>query len=315
MKSYIVLASMVFMVSAVSQKEAWEKYKVDYGKNFASGEEEEKRYGIFLENLRIIEEHNAEYEKGKVSYRAGINQFTDMTHEEFVGTLRYDSSAFKRNNKDKTVLESFYGVHAPDEIDWRTKGAVTRVKDQQSCGGCWAFSATGALEGQNFIKNGKLIDLSPQELIDCDDQSNGCEGGDARTAYGFAKLNGIESWDDYPFENKHGTCRRTKRKTVLRIKGFAEVVVSEEALKAAVATIGPISVGIDATDFDKYEGHGVHQGQQCSNDPSYINHAVLVVGYGTQDGNDYWLIKNSWGPGWEKMVTSSWQEMRTTHAE
>ncbi|CAH1173504.1 unnamed protein product [Phaedon cochleariae] len=203
---------------------------------------------------------------------------------------------FEGFGSELDILENVSST--PDSVDWIAKGAVLGVKNQGACGSCWAFSATGALEGQNAIKNKKLIGLSEQQLLDCSSSyGNGdCRrGGVMSFAFNYVKDHGIESEKDYPYKARKSQCRAVGSKSVLKIKGYKRVAKTENDLINAVATIGPISVSLDATYFHLYGG-GIFDHKSCST--TAPNHGVLVVGYGSQGDKDFWLIKNSWGGSW-----------------
>ena len=191
-------------------------------------------------------------------------------------------------------------VKIPESIDWRSKGAITPVKDQGHCGSCWAFASTGALEAHNFRKTGKLISISEQNLVDCCDISgcNGCKGGIMDSAFKYIKDNGgIDSEDTYQYVAADDKCRYNPENNVGTDLGSVRIEAkNEEELKKAVATVGPVSVAIDCPNsFFGYHG-GIFNEPSCSSD--HLTHGVLVVGYGTEEGHDYWLVKNSWGEGW-----------------
>lgn len=190
------------------------------------------------------------------------------------------------------------GGSVPDSIDWREKGAVVGVKDQSSCGSCWAFSAVAAVEGINQIATGNLISLSEQELVDCDTSVNeGCNGGLMDYAFEFIINNGgIDTEDDYPYKSRDGRCDSYRKNAhVVSIDGYEDVPVNDEnALKKAVAK-QPVSVAIEGSGraFQLYES-GIFSGS-CGLD---LDHGVTAVGYGSENGKDYWIVRNSWGTEW-----------------
>lgn len=174
----------------------------------------------------------------------------------------------------------------------------------------------GALEGQYYKKTGKSVSFSTQNLVDCDKRCDGCSGGEMEDAYQYIKEEGIYLEEDYPYQGKNKPCVANQSSPFLKISSYVHVLKNDENyLQKAVATVGPISVGIDATDeFQFYESGnsfpyiwqflhfivvtGIYRDQTCQNDEDSLNHAVLVVGYGTEKGEDYWIIKNSWGNDW-----------------
>jgi len=290
--------ALVCLGAASAQASHWESFKTVHGKSYGRIEDV-VRMLIFNANVLRISEHNLRHDLGLVSFRLGLNKFADLTPQEFQSFkgLRYNATAVAR--KGETFVPTVTDV--PDTVDWRDKGYVTPVKDQAQCGSCWAFSATGSLEGQHFAKTGKLVSLSEQNLVDCSGSygNQGCNGGLMDQAFQYIKANGgIDTEESYPYTAQDGTCHFKQNAIGATCTGFVDVKVNSESdLKNAVATVGPVSVAIDASNysFQLYNG-GIYDEPNCSS--TMLDHGVLAVGYGTDNGKDYWLVKNSWGPSW-----------------
>ncbi|KAG8178114.1 hypothetical protein JTE90_017461 [Oedothorax gibbosus] len=275
----------------------WEKFKSTFGKVYRVGEEGTRRQ-IFENNVAEIIKHNLEYDLGLHTHRLGLNPFADMVNDEFVKVM---NGYRMRNFPSSKTFNAQANYKAPATVDWRTKGIVTGVKNQEQCGSCWAFSTTGSLEGQHALKTGKLVSLSEQNLVDCSgpEGNMGCEGGLMDQAFDYIQQNGgIDTESSYPYTAEDGTCHYKKASSGATVSGHVDIPTGdEEALKQAVATVGPVSVAIDASQFSfqLYSG-GIYNEPSCSS--SALDHGVLAVGYGTEDGSDYWLVKNSWGASW-----------------
>ena len=262
--------------------------------------EETYRYGIWTETLDMIEKHNKLADEGKETYSLGMNHLGDMTQEEIVSTLNgYNMKERSENSTD--VFKPSPDFVPEDEVDWRTKGAVTPIKNQGQCGSCWAFSATGSLEGQHFLKVSKLVSLSEQNLIDCSksEGNDGCRGGLMVSAFKYIiKNNGIDTEESYPYQAHNEKCRFKKEDigaTEVSYKSIKKDSVN--GVMEACSKVGPISAAMDASlrSFSFYK-KGVYSDSKCSS--KRLDHGVLVVGYGTEDGEDYFLMKNSWGKRW-----------------
>lgn len=253
--------------------------------------------------MKAIQLHNQEYSQGKHGFTMAMNAYGDMTNEEFRQVMNgYQMHKHKKGTKK--FRAPLFHPH-PKSVDWREKGCVTPVKNQGNCGSCWAFSATGALEGQMALKSGKLVSLSEQNLVDCSHaQGNqGCNGGLMDNAFQYVMENkGLDTEESYPYTAREtGTCNYKPEYSAANDTGFTDIDQNEKHLLAAVTTVGPISVAIDAghTSFQFYQS-GIYYEPDCSS--SDLDHGVLLVGYG-YDGTDpntnkYWLIKNSWGKEW-----------------
>ncbi|XP_014246985.1 cathepsin L1-like [Cimex lectularius] len=281
----------------------WELFKLQHKKNYLSIEEEAFRKMVFIENKRYVIKHNLQYEKGIVSFKLGLNSRSDMLSHELAQSL--NGLKFKSRNDVPTVGSYFItpaNVELPTNVDWRKHGAVTPVKDQGDCGSCWAFSTTGALEGQHYRKTGKLVSLSEQNLIDCSKNVGnfGCDGGEMEYAFTYIRENGgIDTETSYPYEAQDDVCRYSPQYKGAVDTGYVKIPEGdEETLKAAIASVGPISIGIDANHNSLFNyKEGVYYEPECSTEN--LDHGVLLVGYGTtDDGEDYWLVKNSWGTSW-----------------
>ena len=261
----------------------------DFGRSYATREEFNARSKIFKDKLDFISQFNSDESN---THTLGINEFMDRTEEEMKKMLGY-----------KPELKTDYDVEILDDsnleasVDWRSKGAVTPVKNQGGCGSCWAFSTTGAVEGAMKLHgNGSLQSYSEQQLVDCSKANNGCHGGLMDRAFKYIETAPLMLESDYRYTGRDGSCKYNVSKGYGRVRSYKDVSRgSSSQLKAALG-LGPVSVAIEADkrDFQQYKS-GVITGSGCG---TRLDHGVLAVGYGTESGQDYFLVKNSWGSGW-----------------
>lgn len=262
-----------------SYMDHYNKYIIEYGKDF-----DYDNFDIFKNNLIFIEGHNQKNE----SYKLEVNDFTDQK-------ISSNNHFITSENGNYEINDS---IIVPMSVDWREKGAVTHVKDQANCGSCWSFSATGSIEGINVITNGKLLNISEQQLIDCstDYGNNGCEGGSMDLAFKYVIKNGLCSEKEYPYTAQEGSCEECD--TVVNITGYQDITSNDEKALKRVVSQQPVSVAIQANSrsFQMYSS-GIYSDLSCGNQ---LDHGVLIVGYGYDlfHDMDYWIVKNSWGPNW-----------------
>ncbi|XP_039475793.1 cathepsin K [Oreochromis aureus] len=277
----------------------WEEWKSTHRREYNGLGEEGIRRAIWEKNMRMIEAHNEEAALGIHSFEMGMNHLGDMTSEEVVEKMTGLQIPMNQERSFTLAMDDMPSK-IPKSVDYRKKGMVTSVKNQGSCGSCWAFSSAGALEGQLAKQTGQLVDLSPQNLVDCVTENDGCGGGYMTNAFQYVNENGgIDSEAAYPYVGQDQSCRYNASGMAAQCKGYKEIPVgNERALAVALYKVGPVSVGIDAqqSSFQFYK-HGVYYDPNCNKDD--VNHAVLAVGYGVNTkGKKYWIVKNSWGEEW-----------------
>jgi C1A family cysteine protease len=295
MKFIIFSALVAIAAAAVSETQygdeytnyKFESWRREHNYDFQPFEYVE-RLSMFRSNDKMIKEHNA----GDSTYTMGHNQFSHLSNDEWkamMGFTGVPTAPFREIN-------DFAGVTAANDIDWTTKGAVTPVKNQGQCGSCWAFSTTGALEGEYFLKNQNLKSFSEQQLVDCDHNGDqGCNGGLMDNAFDFIKSNGgICSESDYPYKGVGGTCKKSCSVVTGTAPSHTDVAQTKAALESAI-TQQPVAIAIEADQSGfQFYSKGVFTGA-CG---SQLDHGVLAVGFGTESGTDYWKVKNSWGTTW-----------------
>jgi len=275
----------------------FQRFVNKYNKVYAAGEFEQ-RFSNFKASLVRIAEKNAK--SRNATY--GINQFSDMSTEEFRTTILMKNPITpERKSADQVLTPK--NVEVPASLDWRQHGAVTPVKNQEQCGSCWAFSTTENVESM-WILAGKgsnsSVDFAPQQIVDCDTVDEGCDGGNPPTAYAYLiGAGGIESESSYPYTAEDGTCKFKKSEVVGKISSwkYATTEGDETTLQNNLISWGPLSICVDAEYWQDYTS-GVLTWEECA----YINeldHCVQLVGYNAEDSsNPYWIVRNSWGTSW-----------------
>ncbi|GMY05713.1 cysteine protease RD19A-like [Fagus crenata] len=282
-------------------------FKRKYGKSYATEEEHRYRFNVFQRNLRRARKH----QRLDPSAIHGVTQFSDLTRSEFRMTVLGLRGGL-RLPADANTAPILPTDALPEDFDWRDHGAVTSVKNQGSCGSCWSFSTTGALEGANFLATGKLESLSEQQLVDCDHEcdpeeagscDSGCNGGLMNSAFEYTlKAGGLMREEDYPYTGTdRGTCKFDKSKIVASVANFSVISLDEDQIAANLVKNGPLAVAINAVFMQTYVG-GVSCPYICS---KRLDHGVLLVGYGSagyapvrMKEKPFWIIKNSWGENW-----------------
>lgn len=286
----IILISLFFNVCSFEYRELFNDFLIKYNKNYDNSYEYNKRLEIFIENHKFIQQHNY----ANHTYTLGINHLADLTTDELNVGLEIG------RGKCNSFSSNYDYSSLPKYVDWRTKNAVTPVKDQGQCGSCWSFSASGAMEGSWSIATGDLISLSEQQLVDCSSGfmsygNHGCNGGLMDYAFQYAIDNGMCIESDYSYKAVQGTCDSSCKKYAT-FSSCEDVTANNQQDLAAAVSQQPVSIAIEADTkvFQLYKS-GVITGDDCG---TQLDHGVLIVGYGTENGQDYWLVKNSWSTSW-----------------
>jgi cathepsin F len=299
----------------------FQKFFINYDKNYSTMEDYQSRYLIFKENMRHINvtDFDTNSIEDEETWKNGLSPFADLTPNEFNQTylrevndtlpediepynFEEDSSDLKFLDTSTNSIETGRNLQSkklPSKWDWREKGAVTNVKHQGICGCCWAFSAVGNIEGLYFKKYKNLVSFSEQHLLDCNYMSRGCNGGTATSAFKYLiKAGGLMMGSAYKYKARKSTCKFKPSMSAVKIKGITSPGKDENKILQMLYKEGPLAVAINAKYLQFYRG-GVLDMSKYKCNPSQLNHAVTLVGYGsTSSGVPYWIAKNSWGSGW-----------------
>lgn len=301
--------NLLFLISLVGTNTSleWVNFKEAHVKQYKSLQDEVNRLGIFMENKKMISDHNTRHRLGLESYSMKMNHFGDLSDKEFeelyLSEEVVSAEELVSAEEGVTAEEAVANLTAPASCDWRA--SVPPVRDQGRCGSCWAFSAVGAVEGQVSRLTSEVVPLSPQQLLDCSFgkkyRNHGCRGGLPNSAFRYlADSEGLATEKEYPYKGKESqsvNCRHRGR----GVSGLVNIRRGdEEHLAVQLAAVGPVSVCIFATRQFKFYKRGVFSSSHCPK-KLRINHAMLAVGYGvSRHGRSYWLVKNSWGVMWGK---------------
>jgi len=295
--------------------EEWKTWKSEYRKEYSvHAGEELKRMEIWMENKAQIERHNRGYIEGKHSYTLRMNNFGDLSPEEFLAS---STGGIPLKESELASMKTFkrpkHLGDLEDYFDWRDSGIVTPVKSQGYCGACWAFAAIGALESDATYFRGSEVLLSEQNLLDCTSSygNNGCGGGNPSNSFRYVEDNaGVDTQDSYPYEGDMEDCTFSSSDVGENLSNFGRVTPGdEEAMRAAIRQYGPVTAGVYAGGdpcgsddlcnmWSQFYDGGVFESDVCGEHG--LNHFVLITGWGTDEdsGLDYWIIKNSWGTNW-----------------
>jgi C1A family cysteine protease len=279
--------------------EEFDAFLKTYNKEYI-GAEYAARLAIFHQNKAESARLNERARSRGKNTKFGVTKFSDLSKEEFAAQYL----GYRKISTETPVAVELEEPQAPlpAAFDWSKKGAVTPVKDQQQCGSCWAFSATEGVESAWFLAKGKLIEMSPQQIVSCDTVDQGCNGGDLPTAFAYVQSSGLETEAEYPYTSGNGdsgTCQYNQQDTVASISGFkyATTTGNETQMQVAMLTAGPLSVCVEADTWQNYNG-----GVMTNDCGDNLDHCVQVTGWNVDNSQSppvpYWIVRNSWNVNW-----------------
>ncbi|XP_072887645.1 cathepsin L-like [Hemitrygon akajei] len=274
-----------------------EEFKVAYNKSYAGEEEENRRFQIFVENMKKAQVMEDE-DKGTAEH--GVTKFSDMTDEEFeqfyLNPSMMNDTSWMQEMAKVPVAEPIENCRIRRQVDWRSCGAVTSVKNQMRCGSCWAFASIANLESMWFLKTKQLVSMSEQELLDCDRLDRACSGGYPYNAFrSIMQLGGMMTARDYPYRAAKHRCRFQQSRVIARVQTYRMIRPHENEMMRWVSSRGPIIIMMNSVAMKGYRG-GILRPTWCPS--TRLNHVLLIVGYGVERRMPYWIIKNSWGSNW-----------------
>jgi len=296
---FLLLALFVVVASSTSSTEdQFKEWMKEYGKSYHTVLEYYRKLAIFEENLKRYAALNEQ----STTVLHGPTQFSDLTHEEW--SKKYLIKDFTSPLRRGETVQFWSGAGAdpmpnayPTNYTWVSKGATTPIYNQEQCGSCWAFSTTESIESMNFLHGNPLTSLSMQQIVDCDKNDDGCNGGDPPTAYQYVmSAGGLETYADYPYTARNGKCVFDKSKISQSISSWHYVTKTrnEKEMQNFTYTTGPPSVCVDASTWDSYRG-GVYTRKDCG---TQLDHCVQIVGWTVVKDVDAWIVRNSWGKSW-----------------
>uniref|UniRef100_A0A7E4VMN1 Pept_C1 domain-containing protein n=1 Tax=Panagrellus redivivus TaxID=6233 RepID=A0A7E4VMN1_PANRE len=294
-----VIISLGCCAFALPELEQWEEYKKIHGKSYPDPAKDAFHFAIFQQAVKRINEHNAKFQAGEVTYSKRLAVFSDLPEDQWPYRAKL---TLPDNLVEHNIQKAVEGQEIPDAIDWRKLGYVTGVKNQGNCGDCYIFAAIGSLEAFSARVTGILWTLSEQNIRECyRDRDHICDGGDIGSVFTFVAQNQggrIDPENYYPYNDNIADCKYNYDNAVnTTVRKFLSYT-GEDTLKTLVGLYGPVTVIIHASNAFGEAHKEVFYDPTCTENDSG-NHAVLAVGYGTDPNyGDYWIIKNSWGTTW-----------------
>ncbi|KZS11246.1 Uncharacterized protein APZ42_023963 [Daphnia magna] len=295
-------AMTLTVIYCSSDSDTWEKYKKKHGKDYNiaadGGKQDAMRKELFLNKTRIIEQHNSEK---FTSFKREINKFSDMLPAELAKYLGIKPSLAPPIRLMDSISTDLYNRRRPAAtLDYRNHNCMPPVKDQGQCGSCWAFASTTPLEFATCMKRGRSVLLSEQQLVDCDKTNGGCDGGWYTSAWIYIwKAWGSAKQSLYPYNAQENKCTyswfmRDAKVFTYRYAPSKNML----AMQQAIEKYGLLATAFTVVDSFSSYADGVYDDNACDGQP--VNHAIVIVGWDTLNGVDYWIARNSWGPDWGK---------------